>query len=59
MMIVFTLCAFLKYWAYLYKEAEAVKIKDGAHRVINKASAIVRNLQHSSDQPVMLMIEGP
>jgi hypothetical protein len=59
MVIVFTLFAFLKYWTGIYKEAESIKIKEGAHGVINNASTITRNLQQSSDQPVMLMIESP
>jgi hypothetical protein len=42
--IIFTLCAFLKYWACLYKEADATKIREGAQVVINKASTFAKNM---------------
>jgi hypothetical protein len=44
MVIVFTVCAFLKYWAWLYKEEDAGKIKSGAQVMMAKASEMARAL---------------
>jgi hypothetical protein len=57
--ITFTLCAFLKYWAGFYKEEDEGKIREGARVMVNKASKLAKNLQQSSSQTTMLMIEGP
>jgi hypothetical protein len=56
LVITFTLCAFLKYWACLYKEEDARKIREGAQVMANKASELAKNLQQSSSQTAMLMI---
>jgi hypothetical protein len=60
LVITFTLCAFLKYWAGLYKvEEDAGKIRESAPRMMNKASAPAKNIRQSLNQATILMIEGP
>jgi hypothetical protein len=53
------LCYFLKYWAGLYKEEVAVKIREGSQKMVKKAAALARDLQQSFNQATILMIEGP
>ena len=58
MVCVYTMCGLLGYWAGLYGEDDAVKIKGGAEQLMRKAARLIELLPASDGGRVLRITDG-
>ena len=58
MVCVYTMCGFLCYWAGLYGDEEAGKIKGGAEQMMRKAARLIEALPASDGGRVLRITDG-
>jgi hypothetical protein len=58
--VIFTMCSFVYYWAGPYEEEAVTKLRIGARRLAEKSFELTWATQHvRTTHATMLMIEGP